>query len=833
MNSVPYNHHKHYDKHCKAALSAFSAAIAVCCFSLPFSALAEQNSGAQEQTAQTSISSSASSSVNSSASTIPAIAESNMVEAGATISEANHQPAENSEYTTKNYSTISGIDVEGNQRVETRTILSYLGLIPGQSLSQEDIDSGLKNLFATGFFSDVKLIRSGNSLIVRVEENPVVSEVSFEGNDRVETKDLEKEVEIKPRSIYSRDKVQSDVARILEIYRRSGRYTASVTPKIIKLDQNRINVAYEISEGIVARVTKISFLGNETFESSTLLDVIRTEETSWYKFLTDNDRYDPDRLQFDQELLRRFYTNEGYADFQIKSAHAELSPDKNEFIVTFVLEEGKPYIFGDVKIHSELEGGEAPDFKNIIITKSGKRYNAGEIQDTVDAITDELGNLGYAFVDIQPRLDKEQESQRANITYLIKPGPRVYVERIDISGNVRTMDEVVRREFRLSEGDPYNNAKLQRSEQRINNLGFFEKIEVKNEPGSAPDKTVVTVDVQEKSTGEVNIGAGYSTSDGILGDFGVRENNLLGRGQELRTRLTLAARRKQIELGFTEPYFLGRELSAGFDIYRTRLDFVRESSYNIDTSGINLRTGYSLQEKLRHAITYSLRNTDINDVQPLASRFIRGQIGKNLASSISHSITYDNRDNKFDPHKGYFFSGSQEFAGIGGDSRFLKHELRGSYYYPVAKKWTASLLGSGGYVLGLSGRNVRINDRFFLGGDDLRGFRSAGVGPRDTTTDDALGGNIYYSATSELKFPLGLPEEMGVSGAAFADIGSLWDADDSGPEVFDNNLLRASVGFGLMWASPFGPIRVDFAHALLKEDEDMTENIRFSFGTRF
>jgi len=733
---------------------------------------------------------------------------------------------------TTSKGAIGSIQVEGNQRVESRTVISYLGLTPGNGFSQEEIDLGLKNLYATGFFSDVKLLRSGSTLIVRVEENPVINEVAFEGNDRIETKDLEKEVELKPRSIYSHEKVQSDVKRILDIYRRGGRYIATVTPKVIRLDQNRVNVAYEISEGTVSRVEKITFLGNEAFDSSTLQEAIRTEESRWYKFLTDNDRYDPDRLQYDQELLRKFYVNEGYADFQVKSAHAELSPEKDQFFVTFVVEEGKLYKFGEVKVESELKDIEAPDFSKAITTKQGKTYNASEVEDSVDAITAELGKLGYAFVDIQPQMNKDAETQTANITYIIKPGPRVYVERINITGNVRTMDEVVRREFRLSEGDPYNSAKLQRTEQRLNNLGFFEKVEIKNEPGSAPDKTVINVDVKEKSTGEVNIGAGYSTTDGVLGDFGVKENNLLGRGQELKTRLTLAARRKQIELGFTEPYFLGRELAAGFDIYRTSLDFSRESSYSIDTQGINLRTGYSLQEKLRHNINYSLRSNDINNIQTGASRYIRDQAGKTITSSIGQSFSYDDRDSKFDPHKGYFASLSQEVAGLGGDAKFLKHEVKGSYYYPVAKKWTWGFMASGGYIFGI-GEDVRINDRFFLGGDDLRGFRNAGVGPRDTASSDALGGNIYYSGSTELKFPLGLPEEMGISGAAFTDVGSLWSVDDNGVGVFDQNSVRMSAGVGVMWASPFGPIRVDFAQALVKQKEDETENIRFSFGTRF
>ncbi|MEK6745717.1 MAG: outer membrane protein assembly factor BamA [Pseudomonadota bacterium] len=728
---------------------------------------------------------------------------------------------------------VGAVRIEGNQRVESSTILSYLGVRSGSQLTQSDIDGSLKNLYATGFFSDVKLLKSGNALVVRVVENPIVNKVAFEGNSTIETEDLEKEMGLKARSVYSRDKLQADVKRIIDIYRRSGRYNAVVEPKTIAQDQNRVDLVYEITEGATAHVEKINFVGNKKFSDSDLRKAVRTEETRWYKFFSDSDKYDPDRLQFDQELLRRYYINEGYADFQVKSAHAELSPKKDAFYITFVVEEGVQYKFGEVKVTSELKNGEKPDFSDLIASKSGKIYNAGKVEESIDAMTKRLGDLGYAFVDIQPKLERDTPKQLANLTYVIKPGPRVYVERINVTGNVRTLDEVIRREFRVSEGDAYNNSKLQRSEQRLNNLGFFEKVDIKNEQGSAPDKTVVNVDVKEKSTGEVSIGAGFSTTDGILGDFGVSEKNLLGRGQELRTRLTLAARRKQIELGFTEPYFLNRDIAAGFDIYRTKQDFLAQSSYNMDTKGFNLRSSYALQEKLQHSINYTLRENNVTDVTPEASIFIKQQVGTNVNSAISQSFAYDDRNNKLDPSSGYYMRITQEFAGLGGDSRYLKHDLKASYYYPITAKWRTSFIASSGYIFGMGGRDVRINDRFFVGGDDLRGFRNAGIGPRDTATRDALGGNAYYTGTAELKFPLGLPEELGVSGAVFSDVGSLWKIDNSSVGVSQHNAVRASAGVGVLWTSPFGPIRVDFAHAFAKQDEDMTETMRFSFGTRF
>ncbi len=728
---------------------------------------------------------------------------------------------------------IQSVRVEGNQRIEEKTVRTYLGLREGGRFDPASIDASLKSLFATGFFSDVKLLRDGGALIVKVQENPIINRVAFEGNNRVETDTLEKEIELKPRSIYTRTKVQSDVKRLLDVYRHGGRYTATVEPKTIALDQNRVDLVYEINEGPVARIKKVTFIGNNVFSRSALLDVIRTSEERWWKFLTDNDKYDADRVQYDQELLRRYYVSQGYADFQVKAAHAELTPEKDAFFVTYVLDEGPRYNLNRVDIQSSIKGEEKPDFGSIIKTRSGEIYDASEVDSTVEAITKELGNRGYAFVDVSPQLARNRENQTIDLTYVVKPGPRVYVERINIAGNVRTLDNVIRREFRLAEGDPFNTSKLSRTEQRLNNLGYFEKVEVKNEPGSAADKTVVNVDVQEKSTGEVNLGAGFSSTDGALADVGIRESNLLGRGQEAHARLTYAARRKQAELGFTEPYFLGRDLSAGFDLFRTRYDFLTESSYNLDSTGFTLRAGYNLQEHLQHSVNYSFRDNKISDVQPFASRFIRDQVGRNINSAIGHALAYDTRNNRFDPTDGYYAKISQEFAGVGGNSRYLRHELKTAYYYPIAKSWTWSASASGGHMFGLGGKDILISDRFFVGGETIRGFDNSGIGPRDSTTRDALGGNMYYAGSTELRFPLGLPEDLGFLGAAFLDAGNMWNVDANGPEVADSNRVRVSAGVGVSWSSPFGPIRVDLARPLIKEPEDITQTFRFSFGTRF
>lgn len=733
--------------------------------------------------------------------------------------------------------TVGSITINGNQRVEESTIRTYMNLSEGDQVTTDSVNTALKNLFATGFFSDARITPSrgqGSSinLIVEVLENPVVNKVVFEGNRAVEDKDLVSELELKPRAVYTRTKVQNDVTRILDILRRGGRYSAEVAPKIIQRDQNRVDVVFEIKEGDVARVRKISFVGNDNYTSNTLEKIIRTEEERWYKFLSGDDKYDPERLQYDQELLRRFYTSQGFADFQIKSAIAELSPGKDFFTVVFTLDEGTKYNFGAVDVKSNLKGLDSSGLSALVSTKQGDTYDGSQIETSIDSIVKELGNRGYAFVEVDPKLDRNQKSKTISISYNIKEGPRVYVERINIIGNVRTLDKVIRREMRLVEGDPYSTNKLSRSEQRLNNLGFFEKVRISNAPGSARDKVVINVAVQEKSTGEISLGGGFSTTDGALAEFGIRESNFLGRGQDLRFKATVSGFRQQFDVGFTEPYFLDRELSAGFDVFKTQLNVGNQIPYELDNRGGKLRLGYALTEKWQHFLNYTYKETEISNIRDDASNFIKRQAGKVVQSSVGHAIAYDDRDNRFNPTRGSYFRFSQDVAGLGGDSRFLKQEARAGYYYPIAPKWTASLQGSGGYSFGF-GQDIGIQDRFFLGGASFRGFENYGMGPHSISTGDALGGTAYYTVSPELNFPLGLPDDLGFSGQIFMDGGSLWKSQETGADVSDNNTFRLSAGAGVSWTSPFGPIRIDLTKAILKDDFDKTQVFQFNFGTRF
>ncbi len=728
---------------------------------------------------------------------------------------------------------IREIKVEGNQRLETETVISYLGLKTGTTPTQYDLDASLKKLYETGFFSDVGIDNTNGVLTVHVVENASINEVLFEGNSKIDKDDLEKEITLKARAVYTRTKVQKDLKRLLDVYRRHGYYSAEITPQIIQLEQNRVNLVYNITEGPKAFIEKVSFIGNDSYPAGTLEKIISSSRERWYQFLSDSDKYDPDRLQYDQELLRKFYFENGYADFKVKSAIAELSPQRDAFYLTFTIEEGDKYKLGKVDVQTKLPKERMPDLQPSISTKSGDTYNATEIEDSINRMTDVLGDAGFAFVEITPDTKRHPKPEHViDLTYNIAEGPKVYIERINIFGNVRTLDEVIRREFKLSEGDAYSSSKLKRTEQRLNNLGYFEKVNIDRKPGSAPDKTDLDVEVQEKSTGEISFGAGFSTTDGPIVDFGIKEKNFLGGGQEVHAKAEVGGERQNYDIGFTEPYFLGRELEAGIDLFKTTETVQDNASFDRDTIGGTAKLGYSLSEHLKHQLRYTLEQTKISNVASDASVYIIQQEGLDTVSSVGQSFIYDARDNKFNPTSGYSWKFSQDLAGFGGDDKFLRHEIQADYYIPVAKKWTFVTLGSAGNIFGL-GQDVRINQRFFIGSQDIRGFANAGIGPRDTTTDDALGANSYYAGTAELRFPLGLPDDLGVTGALFTDAGSAFGIDTSGPGIADDSALRASAGAGVAWASPFGPIRIDFAIPMLKQSYDDTEFVRFNFGTRF
>jgi outer membrane protein insertion porin family len=729
--------------------------------------------------------------------------------------------------------TIANILVQGNERIEAATILSYTELQAGDPIERSLLDRALKNLYNTGLFADVSITQQGRDLVIHVAENPIINEIRFEGNKKLKSEDLMNELQLKPRQVLTRTKVQTDVERLQDMYRFGGRYSVTIDPKIIKLDQNRVNVVFEINEGPETLISRISFIGNKHFSDSKLQTVIRSREDRWYRFWSADDKYDADRLAYDQELLRKFYMEHGYADFRVDAAVGELSPDRKDFLVTFSLEEGERYKIGKVNIQSNLPDLNADTLKPDVTFKTGDWYKMSAVEDTVTMMTTDLGNRQFAFVDIQPGVTRNKENHTVDINFVINEGQKTFVENININGNSRTLDEVIRREMTIVEGDPFNTDRVKKSEQNIKDLGFFETVEVKPEPGASPNKTNINVAVQEKSTGELSIGAGYSTTDGPLADFRIRERNFLGKGQQLELATTLAQKRSEFDFSFTEPYFLKRDLSAGIDLFHVTRDLQDQSSFDSRRSGGGLRVGYPLSEHWRQSLNYRYESNEITNVQPTASIYIQQQEGRRTTSAVSQTLIYDTRDSKLEPTEGFIGRIQAEVAGIGGQAKYLKLRTGGTKYVPLADKWLLSLLGELGWGTGYSGETLRINERFYLGGDTLRGFEDSGIGPRDTTSDDSLGGNQFWRASGEVDFPNGLPEDLGVGTHIFTDVGSLWEVDDTGANIDDGNSIRLSAGMGVSWKSPMGPVRMDWAKPILKDELDKLQQFRFSFGTRF
>lgn len=745
---------------------------------------------------------------------------------------------------------VNRIVVQGNERIETGTILSYLPLGIGDSVDAAKLDVAIKTLSRTDLFSDVKidLNTAIGELTVRVVENPIINQVVFEGNSALSTDKLKDEVTVHPRGIFTRSRVAQDVQRIVELYRRSGRIGAAVTPKIVELPQRRVDLVFEIAEGPKTGIARINILGNKAFSDNALRDVVVTKESHWYRFFSSNDNYDPDRIEYDREQLRKHYTNRGYYDFRTISSVAELEPDQGSFALTYTIDEGSKYKFGKLKVVTDVKKLNGDLLRALLPIREGQTYQSDRIEQAVDALTFAAGAAGFAFVDIRPRYSANRDSHTVDVTFEVKEGARVYVERIDIVGNTVTLDSVIRRELRISEGDAYNQVLVDRSKTEVKRLDFFKTVDVDKLPGSAPDRAVLRVKVQEQPTGQLSFGAGYSSVDQLLLDVGISQSNLGGRGQDLRLRAAVGSLRQTIDLGFTEPRFLGRDLRGGFDLYSYRYDFSSQAGYNSESTGGNLRLSFPINANTLFSARYSL-HTDrvvVNDSfctpgAALISTTLCDQRGARLTSSIGYSLYRDTRNDPRRATRGYYLSLNQDFAGVGGDVNYLKTEASGAIYHG----FTADIVGrfqvQTGYVLPFAGDVVRINDRFFKGGNTFRGFKTAGIGPRDTSFDEALGGKAYAIGTLELSFPNFLPEQYGIRTAAFTDFGTLGLLDDkskiiggvASTTIQDELALRASAGLSVFWTSPLGPIRLDFSQVLAKQPYDKTEAFRFSTSTAF
>ena len=735
---------------------------------------------------------------------------------------------------------VRGIDVVGNQRIEDETIRSYMLLQPGDAFDADRLDRSLRTLFATGLFRDVSVARQGDRIRVTVEENPIVNRVAFEGNARVSEDVLRAEATLRPRAVFTPQQAQADRQRILDLYARRGRFAARVEPKIIQLDQNRVDVVFEVSEGETALVTRVSFVGNTAFSDSRLRDVIATREQAWFRLLSSSDIYDPERLNFDRELLRRYYLRNGYADVQITGSTAELAPDNSGFFVTFTIEEGPRYEVGKVEVNSSIRGVDVSQLQSRLSISAGDWYDGDAVERAVEAMTDSPTLAQVPFAEVRPRVTRNREARTVDLVFEIAEGPRTFVERIEITGNTRTADRVIRREMRMAEGDPLSTAQVRRSRQRIRDLGYFTAVDIQPQPGTRPDRTILNTTVSERPTGEISVGGGFSTDAGFLADFGIRERNFLGTGVDARLQAMLAQRRQQLDFSVTDPAFLDRNLAAGFDIFYLERNLQDIASYSEERYGVVLRSGYEFNERVRQSWAYSLVNRNIFNVGPDASRFIREQAGETLLSQVGTTLVYDVRDSRIEPRAGYVLRVGTDVAGLGGDVSYVR--LRGdtAVYFPLER-----VLGDRDFVLVLQAgagllepwgdRDERIIDRFFLGGDNLRGFRLAGAGPRDLSSpeQDPLGGRLIWTQTTELRFPLPVPSELGLLGRAFIDVGSLSETPVTGPGVVDDADPRVGIGVGVSWRTPIGLINIDIAQAVVKKSYDQTQLVRFGFGTRF
>jgi outer membrane protein insertion porin family len=750
---------------------------------------------------------------------------------------------------------VKTITVEGAQRLEPDTVRSYIDLKPGDSYNREALDRALKALFATELFADVQIRDNSGALVIQVKENPVINRIVLEGNKRLKEDKIKPEIRLAPRQIFSRSKVRADVARIIELYRRQGRFAATVEPKMVMLDQNRVDVVFEITEGPKSKVRKINIIGNKKFSDGRLRGEMATKQSGITKIFSSGTSYDPDRLAYDQQKLRQFYLTNGYADFRVISAVAELTPDKHDFIITYVVEEGERYHFGDVNVESDIRDLKPETLRPLIKMRKGQWYNAKQVEDTVDTLSETAGLLGYAFADIQPQFDRDKDARTMSVTFKVADAPRVYVERIDINGNTHTKDKVARREFRLAEGDAFNSFKVKRSRDRIQSLGFFQdKLEIEQKRGSTPDKVILEANVEEKSTGELQVSAGYSSLERFIVSLGITEHNFMGKGQELRASVDYSKYSKSIELGFTEPYVFDKNIALGWDIFRrdyNSFNFTgngndRRTTYNQVTTGFQLRLGVPLTEFTSLALRYGLSYDDVSldkstyfvdtngdgtkdTCSPvIAGRYLCDALGKRLTSSVGYSFVFDNLNNRLHPTRGQRVVFSQDLAGLGGDVRYIKSTVEAHKYWGFGKGFVFSVNGEGGYIKGL-GQDVRLTDRFFLGEPQIRGFDIRGIGPRikrtylqddlktplsnsnNNISDDALGGRAYYLGRLELELPLGSGgRELGLRPSIFMDAGAVFGIrrpnfqstptpglkvpalDSSGRPLFIDNVTGAS-----------------------------------------
>jgi len=722
------------------------------------------------------------------------------------------------------------ITVQGNSRIDATTIQSY---VTGQTP-----EMAKKDLLATGLFASVDVVKKGDSIVVTVKENNIINRVAFEGNKRLKSEVFDGELQLKSRGAFTQAALDADIVHIKEIYQRVGRSNVDVKSRIVQLENGKIDVVFTVDEGKKTGVKSIEFAGNAAFSSGRLRDEMQTTESNWLSWIKTTDVYDADRIAADTELVRRFYLKHGYADMRVADTKVDYDADAAGYRVLITVEEGKQYKVGSIDIESKIAEITPDMLRSRLKLAPGDIYNADLVEKTIFGITTEVSSRGYAFSQVRPKGDRDQANGIVKLSFVVDEGPRVYIERINIRGNTRTRDMVIRREFDIGEGDAYNKVLIDRTERRLNNLGFFKSVRISNEPGSTPDRVIVNVEVEDKSTGQFSIGGGYSTSEGLIAQVGVSESNFLGRGQYASIKGSTGQYTKGVEFNFTEPYFMDRHLAAGIDLYSKRSDNSRFAYYSNTKTGATVRLGAPLTEEFTVTGRYSLYNNNLTVTDTTnASVAIQSAEGNNITSAVGYTLSYNTIDNNQNPRNGILNDLKQDVAGFGGNSRYIKTSNEIKIYRELSDNFVGLLHGQAGYIYS---DNLRIIDGFFMGPELVRGFALSGIGARDSTTSvsrNALGGTTYVGASSELQFPIfGLAREVGIKGAVFADAGTLFGYSGSTNNVSvvgDDRSIRSSIGAGVLWSSPVGPIRLDFAFPVTKNDYDQTQVFRFSAGSVF
>jgi outer membrane protein insertion porin family len=726
---------------------------------------------------------------------------------------------------------ITEIRVEGNRRVSIGTVESYLPIRVGDLTSQSALSNALKQLYKTNLFSNVSLEMDGSVLVVKLAENPIINRVNIEGNDVLTDEKLLDLIDIEPRRIYNRRVALDARRKLLDIYRQSGRYAAVIEPKIINLKENRVDLVFEVDEGPLIKIRNIVFNGNKAFSDRVLRAVIASQETKWWAFLAANDKYDEGRLDYDLRLLRQFYKSRGYADIKVNRVRGGLLPDRSGFVVTFFVDEGVRYKVGGVAVTSEIEGVDVNKLATFLSFEDEGWYDVRALEQGLLDITRELGSLGYAFVNVVPEIDTDSESGELSIVIKIGKATRNFVERIEFVDNSRTLDSVIRREFEIVEGDAFDQLKIERSIRNVRNLGFFSDVTVQTIQGSAAEQSIVKVRVAEQSTGSFAIGVGYSSFDKASFTVGVNELNFLGTGRRADASISSSSTSTYFNFGISEPYLFGRNLMGSFDVFNQQTE---NSGTKVKRLGSKFGFGFAAANNVYHRLNYELSQSLSSSSSTLATS-VTGEDGVTLLrSSVGYSVSKDTRDNRFDPSEGYSLKLDETLAGLGGDVKFLKTILSASYFKPfMYRSVVFGVSGKLGHITGLGGKKVTRSNRFLIGGRDVRGFTSAGIGPRDTGSDDAVGGNKMLAGRVEVLSSIGLDKTSGMRWSVFTDFGALWETDYSeNVSGADTSAIRSSIGLGLFWSTPIGPLSFSLAKPISKSRIDKTESFQFSIGTR-